>query len=282
MKYGIATFPTDSTTPPGALARLVEERGFESLWLAEHTHIPASRLSPVPGGGELPPYYHEVMDPFVSLAAAAEATTELKLATGICLVVQRDPFTLAKEVATLDRVSKGRFLFGVGAGWNREGMEDHGTDFGRRFGLMRERIEAMKAIWSEERAEYHGKQVDFDPILPGPRPVQQPHPPIHVGGAWPQGARRAIRYGDGWIPLAEREQDPAALASEFRRMAEDAGRRPDELELSAYGLILPEPDALKRLADAGYDRAVLGLMPGGDDVTIPMLDELAKRVAAAR
>ncbi len=278
MKYGIATFPTDATTPPGALARMVEERGFESLWLSEHTHIPASRRSPFPGGGDLPPYYHEVMDPFVSLAAAAEATSTLKLGTGICLVVQRDPFTLAKEVATLDRVSQGRFLFGVGAGWNREEMEDHGTDFGRRFGLMRERIEAMKRIWSDERAEYHGKQVDFDPILPGPRPVQQPHPPIHVGGAWPQGARRAIRYGDGWIPLTAREADPVALAAEFRKLVDEAGRKADDLELTAYGLVLPEPDALKRLADAGYDRAVLGLMPGGDDVTIPMLDELAKRV----
>jgi probable F420-dependent oxidoreductase len=278
MKYGIATFPTDATTPPGALARMVEERGFESLWLSEHTHIPASRSSPFPSGGDLPPYYHEVMDPFVSLAAAAETTSSLKLGTGICLVVQRDPFTLAKEVATLDRVSRGRFLFGVGAGWNREEMEDHGTDFGRRFGLMRERIEAMKCIWSEERAEYHGKQVDCGPILPGPRPVQQPHPPIHVGGIWPQGARRAIRYGNGWIPLTAREADPIALAAEFRKLTEESGRKADELELTAYGLILPEPDALKKLADAGYDRAVLGLMPGDDDVTIPMLDELAKRV----
>jgi probable F420-dependent oxidoreductase len=282
MKFGIATFPTDATTPPGALGRLVEERGFESLWLAEHSHIPASRLSPFPGGGELPSYYHQVLDPFVSLAAAAEATTELKLGTGICLVVQRDPFHLAKEVASLDRVSEGRFLLGVGAGWNREEMEDHGTDFTRRFGLMRERIEAMKRIWADERAEYHGKQVDFDPILPGPRPVQQPHPPIHVGGAWPQGAHRAIRYGNGWMPLAEREEDPASAASGFRKMAEEAGRDPADLELTAFGLVLPEVDDLKKLADAGYDRAVLGLMPGGDEVTIPFLDQLAKRVEAVR
>ncbi|MDJ0850923.1 MAG: LLM class F420-dependent oxidoreductase [Myxococcota bacterium] len=282
MKFGIATFPTDATTPPGALARMVEERGFESLWFSEHSHIPASRLSPFPAGGDLPPYYHEVLDPFVALAAAAEATETLLLGTGVCLVIQRDPFFLAKEVATLDRVSGGRFQFGIGAGWNREEMEDHGTDFTRRFGLMRERIEAMKRIWTEERAEYHGKQVDFDPILPGPRPVQKPHPPIHVGGAWPQGAQRAIRYGDGWIPLAGREEDAAALAPQFRQMAEDAGRKPEELELTAYGLLMPEADELAKLADAGYTRAVLGLMPGNDEVTLPFLDELVKRVEAVR
>ncbi len=282
MKIGIATFPTDATTPPGALARLVEERGFESLWFSEHSHIPASRLSPYPGGGDLPPYYHEVLDPFVALAAAAEATETLLLGTGVCLVIQRDPFFMAKEVATLDRVSGGRFQFGIGAGWNREEMEDHGTDFTRRFGLMRERVEAMKRIWSDERAEYHGKQVDFDPILPGPRPVQRPHPPIHVGGAWPGGAKRAIRYGNGWIPLAGREEDAAALAPQFRQLAEDAGRKPDELELTAYGLIMPEADQLVKLADAGYTRAVLGLMPGNDEVTLPFLDELAKRVEAVR
>jgi len=282
MKYGIATFPTDASSAPGTLARRVEERGFESLWVSEHTHIPASRRSPFPSGGDLPSFYHEVLDPFVALAAAAEATRDLKLATGVCLVVQRDPFTLAKAVASLDRVSRGRFLFGVGAGWNREEMEDHGTDFTRRFGLLRERIEAMKCIWSQERAEYHGQQVDFDPILPGPRPVQQPHPPIHVGGAWPQGARRAIRYGDGWIPLAAREADPAALVPRFRALAEEAGRGADELEITAYGLVQPEPDTLKRLADAGYDRVVLGLAPGGDAATLAQLDDLARRVQAAR
>jgi len=280
VKLGIATFPTDASTAPGTLGRLVEERGFESLWFSEHSHIPASRRSPYPQGGDLPPFYHEVHDPFVALAAAAEATRELKLGTGICLVVQRDPFHLAKEVATLDRISKGRFLFGVGAGWNREEMEDHGTDFTRRFGLLRERIEAMKGIWSDERAEYHGEQVDFGPILPGPRPVQQPHPPIHVGGGWPHGARRAIRYGNGWIPLAGREKNATALVSDFRRLVEDAGRRPDEFEITAYGLVLPGAEELKRLAEAGYDRAVLGLMPSGDEGTLRFLDELAKRVEA--
>ena len=281
MKCGIATFPTDYSTKPGILARAVEDRGFESLWVAEHSHIPASRKSPFPSGGELPSYYHEVMDPFVALAAAAEATSEHKLATGICLVVQRDPFHTAKQVATLDRVSDGRFLFGVGGGWNREEMEDHGTDFTRRFGLLRERVEAMKQIWREDRAEYHGKQVDFEPILAGPRPVQEPYPPIHVGGGWPGGARRAIAYGDGWIPIAGRDDDVVALLPEFRKLASESGRDPATLEVTVYGLILPEPAELERLAAAGIDRAVLGLPPGGDDVTFPFLDELARRVGAA-
>jgi probable F420-dependent oxidoreductase len=282
VNFGIATFPTTASTRPGALARAAEERGFESLWMSEHSHIPASRRSPFPGGGELPSYYHECLDPFVALAAAAEATSELRLGTGVCLVVQRDPFHLAKEVATLDRISDGRLLFGVGAGWNREEMEDHGTDFARRFGLLRERIEAMKRIWADDRAEYHGKQVDFDPMLPGPRPVQQPHPPIHVGGGWPHGARRAIRYGDGWIPLAGRGDDAAALLPDFRELAREAGRDPAELEVTVYGLILPEPDALQQLADAGIHRAVLGVPPAADDVTFSFLDELARRVGSVR
>src|SRR5215210_8306551 len=164
MKFGIAVFPTDSAADPVTIARLVEERGFESLFFPEHTHIPVSRRTPYPGGGELPPEYSHTLDPFVALTAAAMATERLLVATGICLVVERDPITTAKEVASLDQVSGGRFLFGVGAGWNEEEMENHGTDPRRRFGLMRERVEAMKAIWTEDEAEYHGRYVDFEPI----------------------------------------------------------------------------------------------------------------------
>jgi probable F420-dependent oxidoreductase len=172
MKFGIAMFPTDYAVEPATLGRLVEERGFDSLWFPEHTHIPVSRKTPYPAGGDLPRAYSHTYDPFVALAAAAAATERLKLATGICLVIERDPITTAKEVASLDRLSGGRFLFGIGAGWNREEMENHGTDPDRRFGLMRERVEAMKAIWTNEEAEYHGKQVDFGPIwsaATGPR-----------------------------------------------------------------------------------------------------------------
>lgn len=276
MQFGVMTFQTDYAMPPGELAKAIEERGFESLWLAEHSHIPASRLSPFPSGGELPSFYHEGMDPFVALTAAAAATTTLKVATGICLVVQRDPFNLAKQVASLDVVSGGRFLFGIGGGWNREEMEDHGTDFDRRFGLMRERVEAMKEIWTKDRAEYHGKRVDFDPILPGPRPVQKPHPPIHVGGGWPGGARRAIRYGNGWIPIGGRDVDVAEVMPEFRAMAKDAGRDPDSLEVSVFGMSIEQADELPRLAEAGVQRVVLGVPPASADQVLPILDGYAK------
>ena len=204
-KYGATLFVTEYSIQPADLAVELEARGFESLWLPEHSHIPVSRRSPWPGGAELPKAYYDVYEPFTVLAAAAAVTRELRLATGICLLVQRDPIQTAKNVATLDRVSNGRAIFGVGAGWNAEQMANHGTDFGRRFKLMRERIEAMKAIWTEEQAEYHGEFVDFEPISAWPKPVQEPHPPIHVGGGFPGGARRAIRYGDGWMPIFGRD-----------------------------------------------------------------------------
>src|SRR5436190_900736 len=177
-----------------------EERGFESLWFPEHTHIPASRETPWPGGADLPEQYWHTYDPFVALSAVAQATERLRLATGICLIIQRDPITTAKEVASLDRLSGGRFLFGVGAGWNREEMQNHGTDPDRRFGVMRERIEAMKAIWTQDEPEYHGKHVDFDPLWSWPKPLQQPHPPVWVGGSSPKVIDRVVRFGDGWMP----------------------------------------------------------------------------------
>ncbi|MGH7052541.1 MAG: LLM class F420-dependent oxidoreductase, partial [Stellaceae bacterium] len=204
MDFGAAMFFTDHAMAPGALARALEERGFESVWAPEHSHIPTSRRTPFPSGGELPRKYCEAMDPFVSLTAAAMATKTLKVGTGVCLVQQRDPIQTAKLVASIDQVSGGRFLFGVGGGWNAEEMKDHGTEFTTRFKLMRERIEAMKEIWTKEKAEYHGAMVDFPEMWAWPKPVQKPHPPILVGGAFPQAARRAIRYGDGWCPIGGR------------------------------------------------------------------------------
>jgi probable F420-dependent oxidoreductase len=276
MRYGLATFPTDTSIPITELARAAEERGLESLWVAEHSHIPASRRSPWPGGAELPKMYYEVMDPFVALAAAAAVTRELKLATGICLVVQRDPIQTAKEVASLDHVSKGRFLFGIGAGWNAEEMAHHGTtDFPRRFRLMRERVEAMKALWTETKAEYHGAFVDFEPSYAWPKPLQQPYPPIHVGGGFPGAARRAVRYGHGWMPILGRgEQDVVKLAPRFRAMAEEAGRDPASLELSVYG-VPPDEDTLRRLAEAGVDRVVFGVPSKGAGDVLPLLDTYA-------
>src|SRR5919197_2424242 len=200
MDFGVMMFPTDYAVAPDQIARMAEERGFESLFFPEHTHIPASRATDYPGGGELPPEYSHTHDPFVALTTAAAATDRLLVGTGICLVVERDPITTAKEVASLDQLSGGRFLFGIGAGWNREEMRNHGTDPGRRFGLMRERVEAMKAIWAQEEASYHGEHVSFERIWSWPKPVQRPHPPVLVGGDGPTVLDRVLAYGDAWFP----------------------------------------------------------------------------------
>src|ERR671926_1362353 len=194
MKFGVTMFPTRYSIGPAELARAVEERGFESLFFPEHTHIPISRRSPWPGGADLPPEYRETLDPFLALTAAATVTERILLGTGICLVVERDPITTAKEVATLDLLSGGRVLFGIGGGWNREEMENHGTDPKVRFAVMRERIEAMKAIWAEDEAEYHGRHVDFDPIWSWPKPRQRPHPPVLVGGLGEKVLDRVVAY----------------------------------------------------------------------------------------
>ncbi|MFN4090535.1 MAG: LLM class F420-dependent oxidoreductase [Alphaproteobacteria bacterium] len=275
MDFGVAYFPTDYSIRPADMARALEERGFESLWVAEHSHIPLTRKSPFGGGGDLPKQYYDVMDPFVSLASAAAVTTKLRLGTGICLVVQRDPIQTAKEVASLDQISNGRFIFGIGGGWNQDEMEDHGTDFETRFKLMRERIEAMKAIWTMTKPEYHGELVDFPPMMTWPKPVQKPYPPIIVGGAFPHAAKRALRYGDGWMPLGSRGTDLAETFPRFRQMAAEAGRDPDKLELVAYQTA-PEPDRVKRLTDAGATRICYSVPPLAADEMLPKLDELAK------
>lgn len=271
MHFGLTIFPTATSISLPELAVEAEQRGFESLWVAEHSHIPASRKSPWPGGAELPNMYYETLDPFVALAGAAAVTTTIKLATGICLVVQRDPIHTAKEVASLDQLSQGRFLFGVGGGWNAEEMGNHGTRFEGRFKLMREKIEAMQAIWSAEEAEYHGEHVDFDPIFMRPKPVQKPHPPIHVGGGFPGGARRAVRYGNGWIPIGARSDDLDQSIPAFRQMAKDAGRDPSSLEVSIYGVAVSEK-AIDRYRQAGADRIVFGLPPLPRDGILPILD----------
>ncbi len=275
MHFGLTIFPTDYSISLPELAVEVEQRGFESLWVAEHSHIPTSRRSPWPGGAELPKMYYDTLDPFIALAGAAAVTTTLKLATGICLVVQRDPIHTAKEVASLDQLSKGRFLFGVGGGWNAEEMEDHGTAFDGRFKLLRERIEAMKVMWTAKEAEYHGEHVDFDPLYMWPKPVQKPHPPIHVGGVFPGGARRAVRYGDGWIPIGGREDDLEKSIPEFRSMAADAGRDPKSMEVSIYG-VAPVEKVIARYRDAGADRVVFGLPPVARDEILPILDKCAQ------
>jgi probable F420-dependent oxidoreductase len=274
MKYGLTIFPTDASISPAELARAAEARGFESIWFPEHSHIPAKRESPWPGGPELPKMYYDVYEPFVALAAAAAVTTTLRLATGICLVIQRDPIQLAKNVATLDRVSDGRFIFGIGAGWNAEEMRNHGTDFKTRLSVMRERVLAMKEIWTKSKAEYHGKYVNFDPIMTWPKPVQQPHPPIHVGGGFPKGARRAIEYADGWMPIAGRDEILSKLP-ELRRMLVDAGRDPDTFEVSIFGLG-PVQAEVAKARDAGVTRVIFGLPPEPAEKVLPLLDRYAE------
>jgi probable F420-dependent oxidoreductase len=284
MKFGIAVFPTDDAADPATIARLVEERGFESLFFPEHTHIPASRRTPYPGGGELPRAYSHTLDPFVGLAAAASATERLLVATGICLVVERDPITTAKEVASLDLVSGGRFLFGVGAGWNLEEMENHGTDPRRRFGLMRERIEAMRAIWTEDEAEYHGRYVDFDPIWSWPKPVQKPHPPILVGGNGSKVLDRVLDFGDEWMPnRLDDEERLSARIAELQERARAAGRDPIPVTFSGAP---PKPDVVERLANAGIHRCVFYVRPApaGEierhlDERVALVDEVRQLIA---
>lgn len=271
MDFGIAMFPTDYAMRPADLARAAEERDFESLWFPEHSHIPTSRKSPWPGGGELPKMYYDTYDPFVALATAASVTSRIKLATGICLVVQRDPIHLAKEVASLDQLSDGRVLLGVGGGWNAEEMEDHGTAFATRFKLMRERIEAMKAIWSEKEAEYHGEFVDFGPMMQWPKPVQKPHPPIIVGGGFPHGARRAVAYGDGWMPIGGRGAD---LLEQIRRTGDLARQAGREIGFSVFGAPV-KPQGLAELAEVGVTRCVFAVPPEPAESLLPRLDDLA-------
>jgi probable F420-dependent oxidoreductase len=275
MDFGALMFFTDYAISVTDLARALEERGFESIWAPEHSHIPTSRRSPWPGGGELPRVYYEAMDPFVSLTAAAVATKKLKIGTGVCLVQQRDPIQTAKLVASIDQVSGGRFLFGVGGGWNAEEMADHGTEFSTRFKLMRERIEAMKEIWTKERAEYHGEMVDFPEMIAWPKPAQKPWPPILVGGAYPQAARRAVRYGDGWCPIGGRPgTDPLEMLEPFREMAKEGGRDPDSLPVTLFNPPEDE-DQMKRWRERGIARAVVMLRTDTKDKILPVLDRWA-------
>ena len=276
MHFGASMFFTDYSMTPQALAKALEERGFESVWAPEHSHIPLSRKSPFIMGGELPKRYYDVMDPFVTLTAAAMATTNLKVGTGICLVNQRDPIQTAKSVASIDLMSEGRFLFGIGNGWNQDEMENHGTHFKTRHKLVRERVEAMKEIWTQTKPEYHGEFVNFDPMMTWPKPVQKPHPPILIGGAFPYSARRAIRYGDGWMPqLTEKMQTPfAEQIPAFRRMAEEAGRDPATLSISVWGR-QPNMEEIEGYEALGVERVCTSLESAKEDDILPVLDRWA-------
>lgn len=273
MKIGAVMFFTTESMQPAALGRALEERGFESLWVPEHTHVPSTRLTAYPGGDPLPRPYYDIYDPFLALNTAAAVTTTLKIGTGICLVVQRDPIVTAKLVSSIDQLSQGRFLFGVGNGWNRDEIENHGTVFGTRNKLARERIEAMQTIWTQEEPSYEGEFVKFGPMSQWPKPLQKPYPPMIVGGAFPYAANRAIHYGNGWIPRADRlEHDGVGVViKKFRDMAVEAGRDPASLPISIFRV----PDDLTKLRfcqKIDVDRVVFSLPAEKEDKILPMLD----------
>jgi probable F420-dependent oxidoreductase len=277
MRCGVTMFATDYAIRVDELARAAEARGFESLWLPEHTHIPTSRRSPWPGGPNLPKEYWHTLDPFVALGVAAAVTTRLRLGTGICLVVERDPIITAKEVASLDLLSGGRVLFGIGAGWNAEEMEDHGTSFRTRWRLLRERVLAMKRIWTEDEPAFEGEFVHFEPMWSWPKPVQKPHPPVFLGGHGPRAWARVVDYCEGWMPIGVRSGDLFASIVELRRLATEKGRDPETISIAVYGV--PGDDAiLKRLRDAGVERAIFALPPAPAEKVLPLLDRYAALV----
>lgn len=274
MHVGVFYFPTDYGIDPGELAKALEDRGFESLFVCEHTHIPTSRRSPFPSGGELPKRYSHTHDPFVALSFAAAATKTLLLGTGICLVTERDPIVTAKCVASLDQLSHGRFMFGIGGGWNAEEMENHGTVYATRFKLMRERVLAMKALWTEEEAEFHGEMVNFDPVWAYPKPYRRPHPPILLGGESDITLKRIVEFCDGWFPRANEAFVPREAVARLHRAATDAGRDPASLSITVFRAPTDEA-GLAGYRKAGIDRALLEIPDLSRDEILRHLDTIA-------
>lgn len=268
INFGIGIFPTDQSASPAEVAKAAEDLGFESFWVSEHSHMPVA--TDFPGGAQVPRDYCAMLDPFIALTAAAAVTSRIRLGTAICLVTQRDPINCAKAVATVDLLSGGRFEFGIGAGWNELEMQHHGTDPRSRFRLMRERVEAMQALWTQEQAEYHGKLVDFGPSWQWPKPVQQPHPPVLIGGAGPNVLKRVLTYGDGWMPSVTPAPVPAmqgrvtpledleVLVPELRRLAGEQGRPRPAIVVTGLPL---EESAFERLANLDVERWVLRVPP---------------------
>jgi len=274
MEIGALIFPTDHSIRTDQLAVELESRGFESLWVTEHTHIPVSRRTPWPGGPELPDMYRRTVDPFVALMAAGAVTSRLKLGTGICLVAQHHPITLAKTVASVDLMSNGRMLLGIGVGWNEDEMEHHGVDPKFRRGVTREHVLAMKRLWTEEEAGFDGRFVKFSPSWSWPKPVQWPNPPVIMGGAGgPITFKHIIEYCDGWMPIHGRREIDEKLPL-LRSMSEEAGRDPATIEVGVFGCP-PKPETIERYAALGVKRVALTLPPEGADTVLPILDRYA-------
>ena len=279
MKFGISIFATDYSMHPSELAREIEMRGFESVWLPEHTHIPVNTKSPFPGGGEIPKQYWHTHDLFVALSFAAAATTRLKVASGICLLIEHDPIITAKKIASLDALSGGRFLFGIGGGWNAEEMADHGTDFKKRWRILRERVLAMKEIWAHDEAEFHGEFVNFDKILSYPKPAQKPHPPIFMGGFGPRTFDRVAEFSDGWIPIGLPPADMGGHIRELLAKAEAAGRNPSEISVTYITRPHVSQKDIETLTEAGVERIVFSTPVGTRSVVLPALDKHAALAA---
>ena len=277
MHVGVFHFPTDYGIDPGELAAALEARGFESLFVCEHTHIPVSRKTPFPSGGELPKRYMHTYDPFVALSFAAAATKKLKLGTGIALMPQRDPIVTAKVAASLDRLSGGRFMFAVGGGWNVDEMENHGARYETRFRLLRERVLAMRELWTKEQAEYHGEFVNFDPVWQYPKPLQKPHPPIFLGGESDHTLKRVVEFCDGWFPRPRSGWEPMSAVARLKRAAEAAGRDPKTLSITVFAA----PSDAAKLAvyrEAGIDRVLLEVPDLEREAVLRLLDEKAKLI----
>jgi len=277
MNIGVCMFFTDYAIRIDELAREAEARGFESLWVPEHTHIPVSRRTPFPGGSQLPKEYAHTFDPFISLMAAAAATKRLRIGTGICLVIERDTIITAKEVASLDALSGGRFEFGIGGGWNAEEMENHGAVFATRFKKLREQVLAMKEIWTKDEAEFHGKFVNFDKIWSWPKPAQKPHPPVLLGGESAYTLQRVVDFCDGWFPRGRAAEIIMPALKDLGERAAKAGRDMKTISVSVFGA-KPDEATLETYAQAGITRAILRLPPDGRDAVLPLLDQWSKFV----
>lgn len=275
MCIGVYYFATDYGIDIRELARSVEERGFESLLLPEHTHIPKSRRTPFPGGGELPKAYSHTHDPFVALSFAAAVTTKILLGTGVCLIPERDPIVTAKCVASLDQLSKGRLLFGIGGGWNVDEMENHGARYETRFKLLRERVLAMKALWTQEEASFHGEMVKLDPVWMYPKPAQRPHPPILLGGSTDYTVKRVVEFCDGWLPLARPPFNPKNAVTRLRQAAAAAGRDFSTLSISVFAAP-PDKSVLDQYRELGIHRAVLAIPDLSRDEIMGVLDKYAR------
>jgi probable F420-dependent oxidoreductase len=276
MLFGIHVFPTEHSIQPDELARAAEERGLESIWFSEHTHIPVHFLRTTERGQALPEYYWQTYDLFVAMTLAAASSEKIKLGTGVSLVIERDPIILANTVATLDRISQGRFIFGIGAGWLEAEMANHGVVYRTRFQLLKEQIRAMKEIWTTEESEFHGKFVNFDKMRSFPKPYQRPHPPIIMGGAGQKSLECVLDVCDGWAPFQLEWSKTKEIIAELRQRAETIGRDPDSLEMSVFEDRIPDRKILAEMEEAGVKRLVITIFGQGRDESLPTLDKLAE------